>query len=471
MKRNLLLTIGAAAVLALGLTARLQVNNVGYTAHEWGTFTSIHGSDGEPIRWNPFLTSDLPGFVFDRTRPTHNEELLRAQGQEFKMLGLKQSRDFLTRMETPVIYFRSDQALDVDVHVRFPKGLLTEWFPQVTSFGPVSGVPNLLPESKESHLKWSRVHILPPLASINESVLATIPRESTPSHYYPARATAANLVETTHPFDSDGAAGVKGAAHVREQLLFYRGAGDFQAPLRVSFDPVGQLRLENRGRETVGPIFAVRTAHGHTTFTALGRLEPGAKTQTPIPAANPGVSTVGKLDELAGELRTALTNARLHADEAAAMVNTWRDSWFAENGTRILYLLPQAWTDEVLPLHLHPAPRELVRVMVGRADILHQDVEKRAGELVTDHFRGNTTRATAGFQQLGLGRFLEPAISRAANQIRRAAVEANQGGRVANETPGPWPLTEQDWDFSVAELKNHLRSLESPQRNLNTTSR
>ena len=153
------------------------------------------------------------------------------------------------------------------------------------------------------------------------------------------------------------------------------------------------------------------------------------------------------------------------------MVTTWRDSWFTENGTRILYLLPQAWTDEVLPLLLHPAPRELVRVMVGRADILHQDIEKRAGELVTDHFRGNTTRATAGFQQLGLGRFLEPAVSRAANQIRRAPVEANHGGRVANETPGRLPITEQDWDLSVAELKNHLRSLESPQRSLNTTSR
>jgi hypothetical protein len=33
------------------------------------------------------------------------------------------------------------------------------------------------------------------------------------------------------------------------------------------------------------------------------------------------------------------------------------------------------------------------------------------------------------------------------------------------------PITEQDWDLSVAELKNHLRSLESPQRSLNTTSR
>ena len=471
MKRYLLFTIGAAAVLALGLTARLQVNDSAYTAHEWGTFTSIQGSDGEPIRWNPFLTSDLPGFVFDRTRPTHNDELLRTRGQEFKMLGSKQSRDFQQRMETPVIYFRSDQALDVDVLVRFPKGLLTEWFPQVTTFGPVSGVPNLLPDTQESHLKWSRIHILPPSASTNQSVLATVPNESTPSHYYPARATAANLVETTRPFDSARAARVDGAAHVREQLLFYRGAGDFQAPLRVSFDPSSQLRLENRGHETIGPIFAVHTTNGQTAFTALGRLEPGARIRTPIPAASPGVSPAARLDELAEELRTALTGARLHADEAAAMVTTWRDSWFTENGTRILYLLPQAWTDEELPLRLHPAPRELVRVMVGRADILHQDVETRARERVADHFRGNTTRATAGLQQLGLGRFLEPAVTRAANQIRRASTQANPGGGLTNAPTGPWPLSEQDWEHSVAELKTHLRRLESPQRSLHTANR
>lgn len=471
MKRNLLFTIGAAAVLALALTARLQVNDAEYTAHEWGTFTSIQGSDGEPIRWNPFLISDLPGFVFDRTRPTHNEELLRSKGQEFKMLESKQSRDFLQRMETPVIYFRSEQALNVDVHVRFPKGLLTEWFPQVTSFGPVSGIPDLLPETRESHLKWSRVHILPPSAATHESVLATVPRESTPSHYYPARATAANLVETTRPFDSDRTAKANSAAAVREQLLFYRGAGDFKAPLRLSLDPSGQLRLENRGRETIGPIFAVRTAHGQTAFTALGRLKPGATIQTPIPAANPGVSPAAQLDDLSGELRTALTEARLHADEAAAMVNTWRDSWFAENGTRVLYLLPQAWTDEVLPLRLHPAPRELVRVMVGRADILHPDVEQRAGELIADHFRGNTPRAIAGLQHLGLGRFLEPAVSRAANQIRSSSVEANHGDRVTSDTLGRWPLSEQDWNSGIAELKSQLRHLQSPQRSLNTANR
>ena len=57
------------------------------------------------------------------------------------------------------------------------------------------------------------------------------------------------------------------------------------------------------------------------------------------------------------------------------MVNTWKDSWFAEDGVRVLYVLPRAWTDRTLPLKLDPAPRELVRVMVGRAEVLAPALE------------------------------------------------------------------------------------------------
>ena len=33
-------------------------------------------------------------------------------------------------METPVIYFYSDREQTVNVRVRFPHGLITEWYPQ-----------------------------------------------------------------------------------------------------------------------------------------------------------------------------------------------------------------------------------------------------------------------------------------------------------------------------------------------------
>jgi hypothetical protein len=57
-----------------------------YTAHEWGTFTSVQGSDGEPILWNPFVESDLPEFVYTRDQPcplTVEQQKLLALGTRF----------------------------------------------------------------------------------------------------------------------------------------------------------------------------------------------------------------------------------------------------------------------------------------------------------------------------------------------------------------------------------------------------
>ena len=50
------------------------------------------------------------------------------------------------------------------------------------------------------------------------------------------------------------------------------------------------------------------------------------------------------------------------------MVKTWESAWLGTDGTRVLYLLPLAWTDRTLPLKLTPAADVLVRVMVGRHD-------------------------------------------------------------------------------------------------------
>ena len=52
----------------------------------------------------------------------------------------------------------------------------------------------------------------------------------------------------------------------------------------------------------------------------------------------------------------ALVEQGLYEKEARAMVNTWQDQWFAEEGTRVLYLLPRAWTDRTLPLQVSPRP-------------------------------------------------------------------------------------------------------------------
>jgi hypothetical protein len=112
-------------------------------------------------------------------------------------------------------------------------------------------------------------------------------------------------------------------------------------------------------------------------------------------------------------METALIAQGLYPREAAAMVKTWQDSWFEEHGLRIFYLLPQAWTERVLPLSLEPAPAELKRVMVGRAELLTPDMEgdiaRHVAALSSIDF-DTREKASAALQKLG--RFTEPALKR-----------------------------------------------------------
>ena len=60
------------------------------------------------------------------------------------------------------------------------------------------------------------------------------------------------------------------------------------------------------------------------------------------------------------------------------MVKTWRTDWFGEDGTRVLYLVAEPLTAEFLPLRIDPKPDQLVRVLVGRHDVLTPEREARS---------------------------------------------------------------------------------------------
>jgi hypothetical protein len=93
------------------------------------------------------------------------------------------------------------------------------------------------------------------------------------------------------------------------------------------------------------------------------------------------------------------------------MVKTWQDSWFEEDGTRVLYVLPRSWTDQTLPLKLDPAPRELTRVMVGRAEILMPSQVQQLAQSLSGASGGQSAGRDAALAQLKtFGRFAEPAL-------------------------------------------------------------
>ena len=93
------------------------------------------------------------------------------------------------------------------------------------------------------------------------------------------------------------------------------------------------------------------------------------------------------------------------------MVNTWKDSWFAEEGDRVLYILPRIWTDETLPLTLDPQPQKLVRVMVGRAEIITPKTVLELTSNLTRAAAGDAAGRIAAAREIkALGRFALPAL-------------------------------------------------------------
>ncbi len=96
----------------------------------------------------------------------------------------------------------------------------------------------------------------------------------------------------------------------------------------------------------------------------------------------------------------------LYEKEAAAMVETWRDSWF-EEGTRLFYIVPQASIDAVLPLDITPKPAAIARVFVGRIELITPSVVREVKEALVKRDRA-TIAKHARFLQPILARLIDP---------------------------------------------------------------
>jgi hypothetical protein len=82
-----------------------------------------------------------------------------------------------------------------------------------------------------------------------------------------------------------------------------------------------------------------------------------------------GDYSAGNLAMLRASLKAALIKEGLFADEAEAMLNTWKHSYFEKPGLRVFYLVPRVWTDHFLPLTFS-VPTRVNRVIVGRIDLV-----------------------------------------------------------------------------------------------------
>jgi hypothetical protein len=399
--RFLALTAAAALILICTL-AFVRGDNAptNYTVHEWGTFTSVQGGDGQLLTWRPWQTSELPGFVYDWSKPGLNRG-----GQQ---TGFKGSLITLQRMETPVMYFYADQPMSVDVNVAFPQGFITEWYPQTTEIGPTYARDPNRPAKNvlhESRAIWKNLQITPP----SENGEKLLPQDTAGSHYFAAREPHSDFIHT------DSALSTNNTSEF-EKFIFYRGAGSFATPLRVTVDSNNFVTVENNGSSTLAHLFLINVHNGQAGLGVLDELDSSNSIPWLQLTAEPGdhwkqYPLAQFQTEIAAQMQAALTSEGLFSDEAKAMVDTWKDSWFTEEGTRILYILPRQWTDGILPLALTPQPKELTRVMVGRAEIITHDTVNRLSLTLTQAAAGNTAAGAQARQQLKtLGRFASPAL-------------------------------------------------------------
>lgn len=419
----LLVVAGLVSIIDYGVAAEKSAPATKKTAsvvpddklivHEWGTFTSISGSDGVRLEFRPLINNDLPEFVVNRAWQA---------GRVPNPFGKWDIRS-LQRMETPVTYFYTDREREIDVKVGFPKGLLTEFYPPVASMKPAFDFKKRA-EIANSELSWGKVTLIPAAsfmpklatpeisnAAYRRILETLVPACNSAPHYAYARQTDSAFVYVPHKPDMDRPLAPVGDHF--EKFLFYRGVGNFSLPLSVVAKGNDTYEVANTGRQRLSSLFLVTNTDGHIRVESANSIDPGAKVTIRHTHLNVDYQALSNI------VVTALVAEGLYEKEAQAMVNTWRDSWFGEPGTRLFYTLPQTLTDELLPLTVSPAPDQVVRVMVGRMEIISPEEEARVTAIIQ---KSAKTRAiTAKLAEKGKAAPQEPKLPEAVVEMGRLA--------------------------------------------------
>ena len=360
LKRRGVVVLGPLVVATTLLAASAQGPHPGtaasdLTVHEWGTFTTVAGADGQAVQWRPLSgPADLPCFVTALNPGS-------VKTDRGGVPGLKAT----VRMETPVLYFYSPREQTVRAKVEFMQGVISEWYPQ-------ANVPVVIPARTMANgfgsIEWPDVRVTP-------GAKPNLPTDSGKSHYYAARETdAASLTVGTQ----------------QEKFLFYRGIANFPVPVSATVARDGTIAVKRIGEYGIGTFIMFERRGNRLGYRIIHPHADEISVERPALTEN--------IESLREALRGLLVGEGLYPREATAMLETWRDSWF-EDGARLFYLLPQATVDAILPLQIQPRPATITRVFVGRMEIVTPEIQ-------TDVARAIRTNDQQTLRKYG--RFLEP---------------------------------------------------------------
>jgi hypothetical protein len=381
-----------ALIIVFASTAFAQPKSTNLIAHEWGTFTSLQDSEGTTVEGLAHEEEALPSFVHGRAKTLFTQEAKLFEPspvptgphcciKDAEFIPVAGTPMTVTqKMETPVIYFYSQAPQSVAVDVDFPGGIITQYYPDVTSFSPPLGKVTSV---ANGHVHWD--------LEISGQNLPVPPVEDG-SIWAPSRKTQSNFIS---------------AHSENEKLLFYRGLGNFKTQLQIIGDAHDGIQILNHSPQTIQDAFLLRVTASGNSIRKLGSIPAQAQIGlskddlTQLPQGN-------ALDLVA----TALEKSGLYHDEAQAMVHTWEKSYFKTPGFRVLYVLPREWTDALLPLGIRPAPTELVRTLVGRVEVLTSSEENTLLASLKTSFQSNPTSSILPSAIQNLGRFSESKLRR-----------------------------------------------------------
>ncbi len=351
--------------------------------HEWGTFLAMSDSDGTVLDGMYHEEHGLPDFVHSRAKDQIRLPMMILKG------------------ETPVIYFYTKNRMNIRVGVRFPTGVWTQWHPQAAVVEP----PILAQAENPDSLAGGRICWLAELIPPGQAP-ATLSATKAGALWNHSRAVDAAYVKT---FDATR----DPATPEYERFLFYRGLG--QTPLPVRFEAkdggtltAGRLPVMGKG---LTHVLAMRIEKGRGAFAYQPAVAPGESLSGLIPTMDDAAPIETFSRQVSNKLKESLVQAGLYAKEAEAMVNTWKTSYFETDGVRVLFVMPQTWTDSFIPLTMAPRPRETIRVMVGRIELLTEDRERAVAAAVERLADPDPAARRDAYQALlDQGRYAEPIL-------------------------------------------------------------
>lgn len=385
-----------------------------YTAHEWGTFTSMVGTDGGVLDGLHHEEEALPPFVHD---------LLKVDSWGTTRDKLPASR-VTQKMETPVIYFYSDEPQQVAVRVWFGKGLMTQFYPLPSTIFPE------LPDARSQRVDMSKVEgsmltwdidVIPRSQKAPEG----IPKVGAEEPWGFARQTQSCWVRTRPEPGSP-------AKPEAEHYLFYRGLGRWQPQVTLECSPAGRAVLTNGMAQAIPFAMALELGERGGRFVEGVPVAAGAEAAFALGDAPWCADREQFARRVGASVLRALVQQGLFDDEARAMVATWSRSWFQKDGARIVYVLPREQVDAALPLSFEPRPEHLVRALVGRLEFITPAAQARVERALRDAAGADAATAKAGEAALlGLDRFLEPHLRNVVKNGADPAVQRAAAARLA----------------------------------------